>query len=99
MIVWGKAPWRFFALGSGGGLLLGYVLFKVAFGLPEGFSMGLGMILLWPVATLLEFNWRRKSGYRLIDNKASSIIGIPTWIITAILAVTWTLLYVFVELR
>ena len=99
MIVWGKAPWRFFALCSAGGIVLGYVLFKTAFGLPEGISMGLGMVILWPIAALLEFDWRRKNGYRMFDSRTASIIGIPTWIITAMLAVVWTLLYVAVELR
>jgi len=48
MMLWARQPMRFFVLGSVGGILPGYALFRLLLGLPEMTSMGLGMVLRWP---------------------------------------------------
>ncbi len=98
MTVWGKSPWRFFVLSSVGGILFGYALFKLILRLPEGISMGLGMIALWPIAMAWELSWRKRSSIGPMDGKAASIYGIPTWIVSAILALVWTLLFALSEI-
>ena len=89
MFVWGRTPMRFFVLGSVGGILFGYALFRILLGYPEMTSMGLGMMLLWPLAALWEVRWRRRFGYRLTDREVASIWGVPTWIADAALVVLW----------
>ena len=83
---------RFFVLGSVGGILVEYGLFRLLLGLPEMTSMGLGMVLLWPVAALGEVRWRRGHGHSLTDRQVASIWGVPTWIAGAVLVVLWTIL-------
>ena len=92
MFVWGRAPMRFFVLGSVGGILVEYGLFRLLLGLPEMTSMGLGMVLLWPVAALGEVRWRRGHGHSLTDREVASIWGVPTWIAGAVLVVLWMVL-------
>ena len=99
MLFWGRSPIRFFAIFTAVGILLGYGLFSVILGLPEGIAMGLGMIIIWPITTYLEYQWRQKAKYRMIDNKVSSVCSISTWIFNGVIAIIFTGLFILVELK